>query len=228
VTLEQKKVLFEQGEVGTKVYFPTNAIVSLVVSLSSGEITETGMVGRDGIVGAAAAMDGKIAMNRAIVQLAGEALVCDASVFKSFVMQNLGVLSVLFHHEQTVCAQAQQSVACMASHQVEARLARWLLRSRDLTDSTTLLFTQEFISEMLGVRRSSVSTVAHTLQNAGMIECSRGKIKILNIEALQETACECYETVRSQYGSLTLENRNYSPDRRNHGQSKSSNVTPRP
>ena len=88
------------------------------------------------------------------------------------------------------------------THLVEARLCRWLLRARDLARSDTLLFTQEFLAEMLGLRRTSVSVVAHTLQQAGMIKYRRGKIEILNVEGLEESACECYGTVNSHYRAL--------------------------
>jgi CRP-like cAMP-binding protein len=94
-------------------------------------------------------------------------------------------LSVLLRHEQTLFAQAQQSTACMANHTIESRLCRWLLRARDLARSDTLLFTQEYLAEMLGVRRTSVTTVAHTLQQAGMIQYARGKIHFLNLQAVQ-------------------------------------------
>jgi CRP-like cAMP-binding protein len=90
----------------------------------------------------------------------------------------------------------------MASHHVEARLCRWMLRARDLSQSDTLPFTQEFLAEMLGVQRSSVSVVAHTLQRAGLIKYSRGRLQILNLEGLQEAACECYTTVKSNYAIL--------------------------
>ena len=90
----------------------------------------------------------------------------------------------------------------MVTYDVEARLCRWLLRARDLSDSDTLLFTQEFLAEILGVRRTSVTTVAHTLQRAGMIRYARSKIQILDVEGLRETACECYETVNSHYRAL--------------------------
>lgn len=99
-------------------------------------------------------------------------------------------------HEQTLFAQAQQSTACMANHEIEARLCRWLLRARDLSGSDKLPFTQEFLAEMLGVRRTSVTTVARTLQEAGMIRYSRGHIEILDVDGLQEAACECYQTVK--------------------------------
>jgi CRP-like cAMP-binding protein len=105
-------------------------------------------------------------------------------------------------HEQLVFAQAQQSTACMANHDVSARLARWMLRARDLSGSDMLPFTQEFLAEMLGVRRTSVTTVAHTLQAAGIVKYTRGKIHILDVQALEDAACECYETVKSQYREM--------------------------
>jgi CRP-like cAMP-binding protein len=202
VHLESKTVLFNPGDSIDAVWFPAGAVVSLVVSLATGEMVEGAMVGKDGVVGVAAALDSKIALTQAIVQLAGDALVCDAATFKGVALQSERLLSLLFRHEQAVYAQAQQSTACMAAHDVQARLCRWLLRARDLSGSDTLNFTQEFLAEMLGVRRTSVTVDAHTLQNAGFINYSRGKIQIVNVEGLRESACECYETVRSQYASL--------------------------
>ena len=105
-------------------------------------------------------------------------------------------------HEQTVYAQAQQSAACNASHHVEARLCRWMLRARDLSGSDVLPFTQEFLAEMLGVRRTSVSVVAHTLQQAGFIKYIRGRIQIINVDGLEQAACECYGTVKAHYDAL--------------------------
>jgi CRP-like cAMP-binding protein len=202
VFLDQQKILFDAGQPIDAVYFPTGAIISLVVGLSTGEMVEAAMVGRDGVVGAAAALDGRISLSRAIVQLAGNAFRCDIDALKGAALQSHTILAILIRHEQTVYAQAQQSAACMATHHIEARLCRWLLRARDLAGSDTLHFTQEFLAEMLGVRRSSVSVVAHTLQQAGMIKYARGTIQIVNLDGLQETACECYGTVKSQYQAL--------------------------
>jgi CRP-like cAMP-binding protein len=202
VRLEQQQVLFESGDAIDVVYFPTTAIISLVVTLSSGEMIEAAMVGRDGIVGASAALDGKISLSRAIVQLAGEAFACDRHQLKAAALNSDKVLSMLVRHEQTVYSQAQQSAACNAVHNVEERLCRWMLRARDLSGSDALPFTQEFLAEMLGVQRSSVSVVAHTLQRAGLIKYSRGRIQILNLEGLQDAACECHETVKSNYQAL--------------------------
>jgi CRP-like cAMP-binding protein len=202
IRLDQKRVLFEPGDVIDKVYFPTNAVVSLVVTLADGHTTEAAMVGHDGVVGAASALDGKIALTRAIVQLSGDATMCEGDAFKEVVLQSRAFTSAIFRHEQAVFGQAQQSTACMANHQVEARLSRWLLRARDLSLSDNLPFTQEFLAEMLGVQRTSVAATAHLLQQAGLIKYSRGRIQILNLDGLKECACECYTTVKDQYAQL--------------------------
>jgi CRP-like cAMP-binding protein len=198
----QRHVLFEADEKIGHVYFPTSAVVSLVVTLSTGEIIEAAMVGMDGVVGASAALDGKISLSRGIVQLGGDIIMCDIDALKSAALQSPKLLSLLIRHEQTVYAQAQQSAACFATHQVEARLCRWLLRARDLSESDNLPFTQEYLAEMLGVRRTSVTAVAHTLQKAGLIKYARGKIQIVNAEGLQESACECYGSVKAHYQRL--------------------------
>ena len=201
-TFKQHTILFQAEEAIRHVYFPTGAVVSLVVSLSSGEMVEAAMVGMDGVVGASAALDGKVSLSRGIIQLAGDAIVCDIDGLKSAALKSPQLLSLLIRHEQTVYAQAQQSAACFATDHVEARLCRWLLRARDLSGSDNLQFTQEYLGEMLGVRRTSVTVVAHTLAAAGLIKYARGKIQILDAEALQESACECYETVNRHYARL--------------------------
>jgi len=203
VLLKQKQVLFEVGGNIETIYFPTGAVISLVVGLSTGETVEGAMVGRDGVAGAAAALDGKTSLCRAVVQLEGSSLMCAADELRGTALQSHTLLSSLIRHEQTLFAQAQQSTACMANHEVEERLCRWLLRARDLCGSDTLMFTQEFIAEMLGVRRSSVSIAAHTLQQAGIIKYRRGKIDIIDLEALLSSTCECYQSVKKHYAWLT-------------------------
>jgi CRP-like cAMP-binding protein len=199
---KQHAVLFEADEPIKHVYFPTSAVVSLVVSLKSGELIEAAMVGMDGVVGASAALDGRISLSRGIIQLSGEIIVCSFEALKSAALQSPDLLALLIRHEQTVYAQAQQSAACFASHHVEARLSRWLLRARDLSGTDTLQFTQEYLGEMLGVRRTSVTLVAHTLQAAGLIKYARGRIQILDPAGLKDSACECYDTVRRHYERL--------------------------
>ena len=200
--LQQKTVLYEAGDLIKAVYFPINAVVSLVVSLATGEMTEAAMVGRDGAIGMASALDGKIALSRAIVQLGGDAMVCDPAAFRGAAMQSESLLASVMLHEQALFAHAHQSTACLAHHEVDALRCRWLLRARDLSGSDQLPFTQEFLAEMLGVRRTSVTAVARTLQEAGMVKYTRGKIEILDVEGLREGSCECHETINEQYGQL--------------------------
>src|SRR6195952_5513723 len=202
VHLKSKQILFEAGGHVKAVYFPTGAVISLVIGLSSGATVEAAMVGRDGVVGASSALDGKISLGRAIVQLEGSSLMCEVGALRGTALQSHTFLSTLIRHEQTLFAQAQQSTACMANHGVEERLCRWLLRARDLCGSDTLKFTQEFIAEMLGVRRTSVTLAAHTLQQAGMIKYNRGKIQIIDLEGLQSGTCECYQAVKDHYALL--------------------------
>jgi CRP-like cAMP-binding protein len=129
-------------------------------------------------------------------------IVCDIDALKSTALQSPKFLALLIRHEQTVYAQAQQSAACFATHLVEARLCRWMLRARDLSESDDLPFTQEYLGQMLGVRRTSVTAVAQTLQEAGLIKYARGKIQIVDAEGLEESACECYGSVKTLYEKL--------------------------
>src|ERR1700710_1606618 len=177
VHLKSKQVLFEAGGDVNAVYFPTGAVISLVIDLSSGMTLEAAMVGRDGVVGASSAMDGKISLGRAVVQLEGSSFMCEVGALRGTALQSHTFLSTLIRHEQTLFAQAQQSAACMANHEVEERLCRWVLRGRDLCGTDTLKCTQEFLAEMLGVRRTSVTLAAKTLQEAGLIKYNRGQIQ---------------------------------------------------
>jgi CRP-like cAMP-binding protein len=193
------------GEVGASVreaFFPLSGIISLVVELSVGQMVETAMVGRDGVVNASAALDGKISLYKAVVQLTGVSSVISVARLAEVADSFRDLRSILIRHEQVLFAQAQQSSACNASHAIETRLCRWLLRSRDLAASDDLSVTQEFLSQMLGVQRSSLSVVAHTLQQAGLIRYKRGHVHIVNVDGLKESACECYEAVNGQYDRI--------------------------
>jgi CRP-like cAMP-binding protein len=198
VDLPQGDILFDVGDPILQVYFLHSGIVSLVVSLASGETIESAMIGRESVVGGSAGLNGQQSVYKAIVQIAGTASVLDSDRLRGLAEISPASRAALFRHEQMILIQAQQSAACNATHTVEARLARWLLRSHDLQESDDLVLTQEFLGQMLGVRRTSVSVVANTFQQAGFIRYSRGHIRILNLEGLRETACECYHTVKAQ------------------------------
>ena len=160
------------------------------------------MVGRDGVFNASSALDGQVSLNKGIVQLAGAASVIDVAPLRKIAAEFEPFRSLLIRHEQVLFAQSQQSAACNSSHTVEARMCRWLLRMRDLADGHDLTLTQEFLAQMLGVQRPTVSLVANTLQKAGLIEYCRGTIHLLDIEGLKQGSCECYATVKAHYDRL--------------------------
>jgi len=178
VDLTIGEVTAEPGGEIKRVYFPHSGVVSLVVQLRVGEMIETAMIGRDGVLNVSAALDGKVSYNKGIVQLSGVASAIDVDQLRRIAGEFDSFRSMLMRHDQVLFAESQQSAACNASHSVERRMCRWLLRMRDLAgDDLTL--TQEFLAQMLGVRRPSVSVVANTLQKAGLIRYRRGHVRLL-------------------------------------------------
>jgi CRP-like cAMP-binding protein len=202
VKLIHSTVLYEVGGLIERLYFPHSGVISFVVPLASGDVIEAGMVGRDGVAGTPAALDGAISLNRAIVQVAGAGSTIEIQPMRAAVATSKSLRVKLYQHDQLLLAQAQQSAACNAKHQMEERLCRWLLRTRDLVESDNIELTQEFLSQMLGVRRTSVTLAAQNLQEAKLIKYRRGHIRILDLEGLQDGACECYEAVKSQVARL--------------------------
>jgi CRP-like cAMP-binding protein len=195
-------VVAETDQPVNLVYFPDSGVISLVVEMIVGDMIETAMVGRDGAVNGTSALDGKVALHRGIVQVAGEASAVAPDALRSLADEFEPLRGMLIRHEQVLLAQAQQSAGCNASHTVESRMCRWLLRIRDLTGSNDMPLTQEFLAQMLGVRRASVSVVAGTLQKAGFIKYRRGNVRLLDIEQIEAGACECYQTVKGHYERL--------------------------
>ena len=195
-------ILARPGSAVKQVYFPHTAVISLVVDLAVGQMIETAMVGRNGVFSAAAALDGKVCLNKGIVQLAGAASVIDVDRLSSIADEAKALRSLLIRHEQVLLAESQQSAACNAAHLVEERMCKWLLRMRELADNDELMLTQEFLAQMIGVTRPSVSIVANTLQKAGFIKYRRGHIRILNLVGLEEGSCECYGAVKAHYDRM--------------------------
>ena len=202
VELKFGEVVAEAGSPIRQVYFPYSGVISLVVELEVGAMIETAMVGRDGVLNAAPALDGKVSLNKGIVQSAGSAGTIEVNRFRRLANEFEPFRSLLIRHEQVLFAQSQQSAACNASHSVEARMCRWLLFMRDLAGNDDLMLTQEFLAQMLSVRRPSVSIVASPLQKAGLIKYSRGRVRLLDVKGLEKRACECYGTVKAHYRRL--------------------------
>ena len=198
VEMSHGQVLAEPHQRIKTLYFPHGGIVSYVVTMADGNMIETSMVGRDGVMGAVQALDDKVSPNKIMVQVPGQASVLNIEVMRKAIDASPSLRVMLAKHEQFFIAQIQQSAGCNASHTVSARMCRWLLRMHDLT-GPELPLTQEFMAQMMGVRRTSVSLVAGELQDAGLIAYRRGHVRIVDVEKLKEVACECYEAVNTHY-----------------------------
>jgi len=172
--------------------------------MATGDVVEVAMMGRDSIVGVSAGLGVPVAATDAIVLLPGTASVIDVDRFRDAVEQSAALRTTLVRHGQALFVQAQQTAGCNATHAVEARLARWLLRVRDLAGSDRFTLTQELMAQMIGARRNSVSIVAHSLQQEKYIRYSRGHVEILDLDGLRGLACECYAAVKVQYDRLRL------------------------
>ena len=195
-------VLVEAGAALSHVYLPHSGVISVVVRLSEGQAVEVAMIGRDGVVGAIEALGDGISLTDAVVLFPGSGSLIEIADVRTAAANSAACRNLLARHSLALIAQAQQSPACNASHSVEARMARWLLRARDLWDGETLPMTQELLARMIGVQRNAISIVAHALQEAGVISYSRGQIEILDMEALQATACECHQAVKTKLTNL--------------------------
>lgn len=201
--LPQGGVFFRAEEAISRVYFPHSGVVSLVVGLSDGQYVEAGMFGRNGVIGVAALLDGPVALNQAIGQVAGAGLVGDKTALKRLAEDSATLRESLARHEKMILAQVQQVAACNAAHSLEKRLSRWLLQTRDLLASDDLPLTQEFLSQMLSVQRSSVTLVARRLQEAGLIKYTRGRIHVRDANALHESSCECYDVINAHFRKIS-------------------------
>jgi CRP-like cAMP-binding protein len=192
--MTQGQVLAQTHDRVELAHFPHSGIISFVVELKDGMGLETGMVGRDGLFGGSQALDDKLALNKVVVQVAGMASVITSDRLHELALGSCSFREIIVKYEQFFLAQVQQSVACNGAHAVEQRMCRWLLRMHELVGSD-LPLTQEFLAQMMGVTRPSVSHVAAQLQKAGLIKYSRGHLQITDLERVRETACECHGTV---------------------------------
>jgi CRP-like cAMP-binding protein len=196
VELPHGSVLYEIGEQVRHVYFPNNALISLVTQMIDGKIVEVGLVGSDGMSGLTALMGEETSPERAIVQIPNGGMRVELSVIKEEFMRGGQLHKLLLQYARRLMRQISQTAACNASHTAEERLARWFLMCLDRVGGNELNLTQEFMAEMLGTRRATVSLAAMVLQNDGLIQYNRGKIKIIDRPGLEAFTCECYEATR--------------------------------
>jgi CRP-like cAMP-binding protein len=197
VTLAFGKVLYEPGSLIKHVYFPNSALVSLL-TLADGHLAlEVGMVGYEGMVGTQLALDIRVSSVRTLVQGSGTAMRMSSARFLKEFRQSQPLQLAMYHYVHVLMAQVSQTAACNRFHEIEARLARWLLMTRDRVRSNQFMLTQEFLGHMLGVRRVGVTGAARALQQKKLISYSRGNIKLLDYNGLKAAACGCYRTVKA-------------------------------
>jgi CRP-like cAMP-binding protein len=202
VDLEKGQVLYEAGDTIRYTYFPHNTVVSLVNVLEDGGSVEVAVFGREALFGLISALYTRESFGRYIVHLPGSASRIEIDRVQEVVNQRPRIRLLLHRFTEALLAQTFQTVACNAVHAVEARCCRWILSTQDRVDQDTLPLTHEFLAEMLGVQRPSVSVVLRTLQTAGLIKQGRGVIAVVDRAGLEEAACECYGKIRRSFERL--------------------------
>lgn len=203
VSLSFREVLYQPKKPIEYVYFPNHGVVSLLILMEDGSLAEVGLVGNEGMVGLSLFLEVETTPFEAIVQVPGVAMRMRADVFKDFVNEGDPLHNLLLRYSHVRMLQFAQSAACIAHHSVEERCCRWLLMTRDRANSNQFPITQEFLSQMLGVRRASVTVVAGMLQRAGLISYSRGRMTIIDPHGLEDVSCECYRVVKDEEDLLT-------------------------
>jgi len=193
------QVLFESNAPMTHAYFPLDGLISLVLTASDGITVEAGVVGNEGALGTPLILRAERSTTKAFFQTPGECLRIGADVLRAEMAQRGALARILKRYTNAMTVQLSQSVLCNRLHTVEERLARWILATHDRVGGEELQLTQEFIAEMLAVRRPSVTVVAGVLQRAGLIRYSRGRIRVIDRSGLEEASCECYAVVRDAF-----------------------------
>jgi CRP-like cAMP-binding protein len=202
VSFSLGEVIYESGGHMDHAYFPTTFHASLLYTMINGATAEMGLVGNEGVLGVALFMGGDTTPNRAVVQGSGQALKLPAKTVQVEFSRGGEFQHLLLRYTQGLLTQISQTAVCNRLHTVEQRLCRWLLMTNDRTRSDELQMTQEFISNMLGVRREGVTHAAQVLQQHGLISYARAHIKILDRLKLEKHVCECYRVVTNEHKRL--------------------------
>jgi CRP-like cAMP-binding protein len=196
VSCQAGLVLGNPGDEVENIFFPHTGMISLLAVMRDGTAIETATVGREGAAGVMAGLGLHVTLARVVVQTPLVASRIAAPQFRRAVEASTALRDMIVRYNEVLLAQVQMTAACNALHTLEQRLARWILQTRDRLDHEAIPLTQELLSEMLGVRRSSVSEIASKLQAANLVTYSRGTIAIVDRAALERTACECYDAIK--------------------------------
>jgi CRP-like cAMP-binding protein len=196
--LNEGDILQQPGQRVQYVCFPFSGMICILSVMRDGKMVETRIVGREGALGAFAAFSPAAATSRAIVQVRGDGVKLPVSALQKLVRESEKVRDLVWRYKMSLVQQAGQLAACNALHSAEERLARWLLKTSDLIGSDTVPLTQEALSQMLGVRRTTVTAIARGFQDGSLIRYRRGRIQILSREKLRRASCECYEAPKNR------------------------------
>lgn len=202
VPLPIGKILLEPGSPSQHAYFPTTCVISLLCRIENGSAAEVATIGNEGLVGAIDILDGEVSPIQAIVRSTGYAYRIRAKTLQREIESNPELGTALIKYQHFVMAQMAQTAACNRHHTLDQQLCCWFLHSLDRIPSNELIITQEFIAQMLGVRREGVTAAAGKLQKNGIISYRRGRISIVDREGLEEKACECYGILRREYDRI--------------------------
>src|ERR1700693_706771 len=204
IKLKLGAVVCDAGGLLKHAYFPEGSVLSLLTVLENGSAIETANIGREGAFGLFAAMYSRVSFNRSLVQLEGDMVRCPIELLQSEFRNSEHVRDLFVSYSETLLSQVQQTVACNAMHTTEQRICRWLLMMHDRAEGEALPYTHEFLSHMLGANRKSVTLAAQSLQTAGLISYSRGRIQVVDRPGLEKASCECYAIVRDRFDAFLM------------------------
>jgi CRP-like cAMP-binding protein len=202
VALDYRKSLYEASRTIEHVYFPIDGMASLVITTANGSSAEVGTIGSEGFVGLPVCLGEREAPSSVYVQVPGTGLKLDTRIFRKEFERSSSLNLILLRYAHAFFNQVAQSAACAHLHKVEQRCCRWLLMTRDRMPTDHFLLTHEFLGMMLGVRRTTVTDVMGILQKAGLVRYRRGHVTILDREALERRACECYAISKLEFDRL--------------------------
>ena len=202
IDLDRGRLLYDPGDPIDTVYFPHDGVISLMTLMQNGAAIESATIGREGALGLMAAVSPRQSLSRAIVQTPCRAARISAAQLHEAWEKSPAIRHLIDHHTEALFGHAAQSVACNALHSVEARFCRWLLTCHDRISTNTVALTQEFLADMLGVQRTTVTAVARALQERGYIRYRRGIVDIIDRPGLEAMTCECYGVVQRTYQRL--------------------------
>lgn len=202
VSLEQDAVLLRSGDRIEQVYFPHSGAIAFMFDMPNGQTVATGLIGHEGAAGILSVLGPARSSVTAVVRVAGIASRISASRFHKAFIHSGAIRHAVQTHTTALLVQFQQLAACNALHPVEARMARWLLNIHDRIDSNVIQLTQEALSQLLGVRRTTVTLVVRKLRESGAVRADRRGLIEIDRARLEEAACECYETMRRKINRI--------------------------